>query len=81
MRVVIIMLEGTDNSNNSHESWQPGSLVALRCNRCDGIANSGKIIDKCGVCGGTDACIDCRGVAFGSFEKDLCGVCGGNGQS
>ena len=57
------------------------SNTYVRWNRCDGIANSGKSNDKCGVCGGTDACIDCRGVAFGGFEKDVCGVCGGNGQT
>jgi hypothetical protein len=29
-------------------------------------------LDKCGVCGGTDACVDCRGLAFGSATPAYC---------
>lgn len=40
-----------------------------------------RVIDRCGVCGGTNACLDCRGAAFGTTSVDRCGVCGGDGQS
>ena len=31
--------------------------------------------DLCGVCGGTNECVDCAGVPFGTSEIDECGVC------
>ena len=48
---------------------------------CDGVPNSGKVNDQCGVCGGTNACFGCDGVPNSGKVKDVCGVCGGNGQS
>lgn len=62
------------------------------CAGCDGIPNSGTVPDLCGVCGGSNACLDCFGLPFGngtladdgfgneiccSLAVDLCGVCGG----
>jgi hypothetical protein len=46
---------------------------------CDKKPNSGKTDDKCGVCGGFNACVDCAGVPFGTSHVDACGVCGGGG--
>jgi hypothetical protein len=48
---------------------------------CDGVALSGKRIDKGGVCGGADLCLDCAGVPNGDAVKDRCGECGGDGSS
>ena len=48
---------------------------------CDGVALSGKRLDKCGVCGGSDECLDCAGVPNGDAVKDRCGECGGDGSS
>ena len=55
------------------------------CVGCDGVANSGAVMDVCGVCGGngcsgTDPslwswCCDCAGVAFGTSTQDLCCEC------
>lgn len=32
-------------------------------------------VDRCGVCYGSDACVDCRGVPNGTYTLDQCGVC------
>ena len=62
----------------------------LNCKGCDGVAgvfsyqygkkqSKGKVVDRCGVCGGNDcSCVDCRGVVGGSAKHDRCGVCEGN---
>merc|ERR1712195_387386 len=49
---------------------------------CDGVANSGKVDDACGVCDGDGkSCAGCDGVLNSGKVKDACGVCGGNGKS
>jgi len=49
---------------------------------CDGVANSGKVDDACGVCDGDgSSCDGCDGVANSGKVQDACGVCGGNGKS
>lgn len=30
---------------------------------CDGVFDSGSVVDSCGICGGTNDCIGCDGVA------------------
>jgi hypothetical protein len=52
------------------------------CIGCDGLPNSGKVRDACGICDGTgDACRDCTGVIAGTTKIDACGVCGGNNST
>jgi hypothetical protein len=48
---------------------------------CDGIPNSRKKLDACGVCGGNDACVGCDGVPLSGKLLDSCGVCGGDSSS
>jgi hypothetical protein len=48
---------------------------------CDGAAFSDKELDRCGVCGGEDECVDCAGVPFGWARRDRCGVCNGDSSS
>ena len=38
-------------------------------------------LDACGICDGTNDCIDCNGVASGTSRRDACGVCDGEGRS
>jgi hypothetical protein len=38
-----------------------------------------RVVDKCGVCGGGDACYGCDGVLGSNAKLDKCGVCGGTG--
>lgn len=55
------------------------------CYGCDGVLNSCKMADACGVCPGNLAgtpadnstCTDCRGVINGHAVYDACGVCNG----
>ena len=51
------------------------------CVGCDGVPNSGRAFDRCGVCGGADACVGCDGVPFSGARHDACGDCRGNGGS
>jgi len=48
---------------------------------CDGVANSRKLLDACGVCGGDNACVGCDGVPLSGKLVDACGVCAGDGKS
>lgn len=48
---------------------------------CDGVYGSGKTLDRCNQCDGSDACVDCNDVAFGLAMLDACGVCGGDGST
>jgi hypothetical protein len=49
---------------------------------CDGVPNSGLVLDACGVCGGdSSSCADCRKVPNGPALLDRCGVCEGDGSS
>ncbi len=51
------------------------------CAGCDGVPNSGLVVDICGVCGGDSECAGCDGVANSGLVLDDCGVCGGDGSS
>ena len=44
---------------------------------CDGVTDSGKMNDHCGICGGTNACdtLDCAGTINGTCVVDVCGDC------
>jgi hypothetical protein len=44
-------------------------------------SKQGKTLDKCGVCGGTDACLGCDKIANSGKVFDVCGKCGGDGKS
>ena len=49
---------------------------------CDGVHNSGKTLDVCGVCDGDGStCDGCDGVANSGKTNDACGVCDGDGSS
>lgn len=61
------------------------------CIGCDGVINSGKVLDCSGECGGTKirdcfgkcggrARLDCMGVCMGKARIDLCGNCNGNNE-
>ena len=51
------------------------------CAGCDGVPNSGAVLDVCGVCGGVSLCVGCDGVVDSGKVRDVCGVCGGVGES
>eukprot|EP00019_Armaparvus_languidus_P007722 CAMPEP_0168589786 /NCGR_PEP_ID=MMETSP0420-20121227/6203_1 /TAXON_ID=498008 /ORGANISM="Pessonella sp." /LENGTH=237 /DNA_ID=CAMNT_0008625367 /DNA_START=65 /DNA_END=775 /DNA_ORIENTATION=- len=58
-----------------------GDALWNNCFGCDGIANSGFVYDRCGVCEGRNVCVSsCDFKPYGE-EKDECGVCGGDGSS
>ncbi|CAK8693201.1 unnamed protein product [Clavelina lepadiformis] len=42
---------------------------------CDGVKSSLLKLDRCGVCGGRNLCVDCSGVRHGNASIDKCGVC------
>lgn len=42
------------------------------CAGCDGVPNSGKVLDLCGDCDGDNLCLDCDGVPFGAKRLDRC---------
>jgi hypothetical protein len=44
---------------------------------CFGSPFNGTVVDLCGICNGTNTCIDCTGLYGGDLKTDPCGVCGG----
>ena len=34
-----------------------------------------KRVDLCGVCGGSNLCLDCQGTPWGEYRMDRCGAC------
>lgn len=50
-----------------------------KCVGCDGVANSGKKIDDCGICGGDNSsCAGCDGIPNSGLVNDECGICNGD---
>ncbi len=48
------------------------------CAGCDGVPNSGAVLDACGVCAGDDSsCLGCDDWPNSGVVEDACGVCGG----
>eukprot|EP00727_Mastigamoeba_balamuthi_P013107 m51a1_g8419 hypothetical protein (1200) ;mRNA; f:309957-315390 len=43
---------------------------------CDKTPGSDAIPDLCGICGGSNDCVDCSGVVGGPLRYDVCGNCG-----
>jgi hypothetical protein len=58
-----------------------GSFASLSCvSGCDRRPFAPyKTIDKCGVCGGSNTCLDCAGTPHGTARYDRCDVCAGDG--
>lgn len=49
------------------------------CVGCDGIPNSGLVVDLCGVCAGDGtSCLGCDTIPWSGLQFDECGVCGGD---
>ena len=63
-------------------SFASGSQVTITKPPCDGVLNSGKVNDACGVCDGDgSSCAGCDGVSNSGKVTDACGICGGDGSS
>jgi hypothetical protein len=61
---------------------EPLTIACEESKGCDGIPESGLVLDQCSVCGGDGkSCQDCSGVAYGPSTLDRCGVCNGDGNS
>lgn len=43
-------------------------------------AQEPKVVDRCGVCGGTGQCLGCDGIVGSNNIPDSCGVCSGNNE-
>lgn len=52
-----------------------------RCVGCDGLPNSGRNYDACGVCGGLNDCRGCDGIPGSKAVRDACGVCAGTNST
>lgn len=49
---------------------------------CDGVPNSGLVLDACKICGGDgSSCADCAGTPNGTATLDRCNECDGDGLS
>lgn len=66
----------------SVDPQQPQVDLCESTKGCDGVPNSGLVVDQCGVCGGNNStCSDCNGVPNGGATVDRCGICAGDGLS
>jgi len=79
-----------DNSTCKDCAGVPNGTSKIdACGVCggDGLSCGGKtsecsgVVDRCGVCNGSDSCLDCAGIPNGGTKIDCCGICGGDGNS
>ncbi|KAH3744682.1 exocyst complex subunit 4 [Pelomyxa schiedti] len=57
----------------------PGDPTMNDCLGCDNVPFSGKELDYCYVCDGSNTCFGCDGVAYSGKQYDGCGECGKDG--
>ena len=76
-----IWIKAEDNYKNIGAGKISVKVTGCDIMGCDNVLGSGNIFDKCGVCGGTDDCVDCFGIINGGAKEDLCGICGGNNST
>jgi hypothetical protein len=83
---------GQGNSCLDCKGIANGTAKVDACGVCDGNITDpslcissrlcpGGVFDQCGVCNGSNACVDCAGVPNGGSLIDCCGVCGGDGST
>ena len=76
-----VTFAGSDVYENEAQATVVFHVTGCDVVGCDGVMGSGKTPDRCGVCGGSDACVDCNDEPHGKAVVDQCGVCGGDGSS
>ena len=74
-------ISGSNNNNLKYNTTLDIHVYGCDIMGCDNVMGSGKLLDQCGVCDGSDDCLDCNAIPFGPSVLDLCGVCNGNNDS
>ena len=73
---------GVTDRESEYTQIDDVQLLGYKTIGCDGVLQSGKRFDLCGVCDGDgSSCAGCDGVANSGKVEDACGVCGGDGSS
>ena len=72
----LLRVEVSDNMGHFRQSTVNVNIPDCSIMGCDGVKNSGKVLDMCGVCDGDNStCADCEGVVGGPKIIDYCGEC------